>query len=139
MIVSTKGRYALRVLIDLAHQQDGVYTPVKALVERQGISHKYMERIMTELSKGGLIDGVHGKGGGYRLNRSPDAYIVGDILRLTEGSLAPVSCPECGGESCTRKSECKTYPMWQRLDQMINNYFDNITLADLMDDPVCTL
>ena len=93
-MISTRGRYALRVLIDLAEHDTGAYIPMKDVVERQGVSAKYIERIMVMLSKGGMVDAVHGKGGGYRLNRPPEEYRVGDTLRLTEGSLAPVQCLE---------------------------------------------
>ena len=102
MMISTKGRYALRVMIDLAEHCNGEYIPMKDVVKRQQVSQKYVERIMTMLSKANFVEAVHGKGGGYRLNRSPDEYIVGDILRLTEGSLAPVACLDCDAEECER-------------------------------------
>ena len=131
-MISTRGRYALRVLIDLAEHDTGAYIPMRDVVERQQVSAKYIERIMVMLSKGGLVDAVHGKGGGYRLNRPPQDYRVGDILRLTEGSLAPVQCLECGSEPCERAGTCRTLPMWSRLDEMINGYLDSVTIADLM-------
>ena len=131
-MISTRGRYALRVLIDLAEHDTGAYIPMKDVVERQGVSAKYIERIMVMLSKGGMVDAVHGKGGGYRLNRPPEEYRVGDTLRLTEGSLAPVQCLECGAEPCERADMCRTLPMWSRLDEMINGYLDSVTIADLM-------
>ena len=102
MMISTKGRYALRVMIDLAEHCNGEYIPMKDVVKRQQVSQKYVERIMTMLSKANFVEAVHGKGGGYRLNRSPDEYIVGDILRLTEGSLAPVACLDCDAEECEK-------------------------------------
>ena len=105
MIVSTKGRYALRVMIDLAEKNNQERVPLKEIAERQGISQKYIEAIMTILSKHGFVDAVHGKGGGYRLNKKPEDYRVGDILRLTEGSLSPVACLEVGAEECPRKAE----------------------------------
>lgn len=132
MMISTKGRYALRVMIDLAEHCNGEYIPMKDVVKRQQVSQKYVERIMTMLSKAGFVEAVHGKGGGYRLNRSPDEYIVGDILRLTEGSLAPVACLDCDAEECERADQCRTLPMWRELNDRITDFFDGITIADLM-------
>ena len=132
MIVSTRGRYALRVLIDLAEHGDEERIPLKDVAERQEISQKYIESIMTLLSKNGFVDGVHGKGGGYKLNRAPEDYRVGDILRLTEGTLAPVACLEKNAEDCPRKAECRTIPLWTKLDDLIENYLDSVTIADLM-------
>ena len=132
MIVSTKGRYALRVMIDLAEQHTQDRTPLKEIAERQNISQKYIEAIMTLLSKNGFVEAVHGKGGGYKLNKKPEEYKVGDILRLTEGSLTPVACLEKGAAECPRKSECRTLPLWTRLDDLVENYLDSVTLADLM-------
>lgn len=132
MMISTKGRYALRVMIDLAEHYNGEYIPIKDVVKRQQVSHKYIERIMTMLSKADFVEAVHGKGGGYRLNRSPDEYVVGDILRLTEGSLAPVACLECDAAECERADSCRTLPMWKALDSKITEFFDGITIADLM-------
>lgn len=132
MMISTKGRYALRVMIELAEQQKTEYVPLKEIAAKQEISQKYLEGIMTTLSKNNLIEAVHGKGGGYRLNRAPKDYKVGDILRSTEGSLAPVSCLECGENLCDRASECRTLPVWEKLDAMINEYLDSVSLADLM-------
>ena len=131
-MISTKGRYALRVMIDLAEHCNGEYIPMKDVVKRQQVSQKYVERIMTMLSKADFVEAVHGKGGGYRLNRSPDEYIVGDILRLTEGSLAPVACLECDAEECERADQCRTLPMWRELNDRIADFFDGITIADLM-------
>ena len=132
MIVSTKGRYALRVMIDLAEQRKSERVPLKEIAERQEISQKYIESIMTMLSKNGMVDAVHGKGGGYKLNRKPEEYKVGDILRLTEGSLSPVACLEKGAEECPRKAECRTLPLWTKLDDLVEGYLDSVTLADLM-------
>lgn len=132
MMISTRGRYALRVMIDLAEHNDGKYIPMKEVAERQELSLKYLERILPMLTKSRLIIGVHGKGGGYRLGRSPENCTVGEILRLTEGNLAPVSCLECGAEPCSRISECRTLEMWQGFFKLTNEYFDNITIADLM-------
>lgn len=132
MMISTKGRYALRVMIDLAEHCNGEYIPMKDVVKRQQVSQKYVERIMTMLSKANFVEAVQGKGGGYRLNRSPDEYIVGDILRLTEGSLAPVACLDCDAEECERADQCRTLPMWKELNNRITDFFDGITIADLM-------
>ena len=132
MMISTKGRYALRVMIDLAEHCNGEYIPMKDVVKRQQVSQKYVERIMTMLSKANFVEAVHGKGGGYRLNRSPDEYIVGDILRLTEGSLAPVACLDCDAEECKRADQCRTLPTWKELNNRITDFFDGITIADLM-------
>ena len=132
MIVSTRGRYALRVMIDLAEQHEDSFTPLKDVSARQNISQKYIEAIMTMLSKAGFVDGAHGKGGGYKLNRKPEDYRVGEILRLTEGSLAPVACLENADSKCDRKAECRTLPMWTKLDELIEGYLDSVTLKDLM-------
>ena len=134
MIVSTKGRYALRVMLCLAQRDGDAYIPLKEIAEAEEISQKYLESIMTILSKAGFLDAVHGKGGGYRLNRKPEEYTVGTILKLTEGSLAPVSCTTQGAAACSRSTCCQTLPMWERLDKMINEFFEGITLADLLRD-----
>ena len=131
MIVSTKGRYALRVMVDLARRGEE-YVPLKEIAEAENISQKYLESIMTTLSKGGFVDAVHGKGGGYRLNRSPEEYTIGSILKLTEGSLAAVSCTSQGPAACSRSECCQTKPMWDRLDKMIDDFFEGITVADLL-------
>lgn len=131
-MISTRGRYALRVMIDLAEHKNDGYIPMKEVAERQGISLKYLERIMPALSKNNLVQGVHGKGGGYRLSRLAEEYTVGEILRLTEGDLAPVACLECDAKECSRKSECKTLSMWTKYYDMTNEYFDGITLAELL-------
>lgn len=132
MIVSTRGRYALRVLIDMAEHEDEERIPLKEIAERQNISQKYIESIMTLLSKNGFVDGVHGKGGGYKLNRPAEEYKVGDLLRLTEGTLAPVACLEKGAEPCAKKDKCRTIGMWSKLDDLIENYLDSISVADLI-------
>ena len=133
MLVSTRGRYAIRVMIDLAEHMNGKYIPMKEIADRQDVSLKYMTKIMQALTKSGMLDGQHGKGGGYKLNRDPEEYRVGDILRLTEGTLAPVACidePDC---KCDRSFECRTRPMWNELDKLISEYLDGITIADLME------
>ena len=131
MIVSTKGRYALRVMVDLAENEKDGRIPLKEIAVRQDISQKYIEAIMTLLSKNNLVDGVHGKGGGYKLNRKPEDYKVSEILKVTEGTLAPVACLECGAAPCPKKENCRTLPMWAKLDTLINDFFDGVTLADL--------
>ena len=132
MIVSTKGRYALRVMIDLAENWNGTYIPMKDVANRQQISLKYIEKIMPVLSKNKLVEGVHDKGGGYRLTRNPEEYTVGEILRLTEGDMAPVACLECGATPCDKTADCRTLPLCKDFYKMINEYFDGVTIADLM-------
>ena len=132
MLISTRGRYALRVLIDIAENSDGEYVPMKDVAQRQGISLKYLERIIPVLSKNGILEGVQGRGGGYRLAIQPSECIIGDILRLTEGDLAPVACLENGAEPCKKVNECKTLPLWSEFYEVVNNFFDSKTLADLM-------
>jgi len=141
MLISTRGRYAIRVLIDIAEQASNDFIRLKDITERQEISLKYVENIMTLLSKNGLIEGVHGKGGGYRLTRDPSEYKIADILKVTEESLSPVACLECGAQPCKRLAECRTLPMWRELNDMVNNFFNKITLADLVrkDDNVSYL
>ena len=131
MIVSTRGRYALRVMIDLAENLNQERIPLKEIAERQGISQKYIESIMTLLSKNKFVDAIHGKGGGYKLNKKPQEYRVGDILRLTEGTLAPVACLEKNAPPCDRKKFCRTLPMWTKLDKLVEDYLDSVTLSDL--------
>ena len=132
MMVSTKGRYALRVLIDLAeHRADG-YIPLKEIADRQGISEKYLEAILKVLVREHLLTGLRGKGGGYKLSRPPEQYTVGSIIRLTEGGLAPVACLEQDAVPCPRAAQCRTLPMWQAFDRMVNQFFDSYTIADLM-------
>ena len=132
MMISTRGRYALRVIIDLVeHTSDG-YIPMKEVAKRQELSLKYLERILPVLVKNGLVEGIQGKGGGYRLSRTPEEYTVGEILKLTDGNLAPVACLECDAQSCEKKSACRTLPMWTEFHRMTNEYFDGITVADLI-------
>ena len=132
MIVSTRGRYALRVLVEMAEHSSDERIPLKEISEKQGISQKYMESIMTLLSKNGFVDAIHGKGGGYMLNRKPEEYRIGDILRLTEGTLAPVACLEKNAEQCPKQNVCRTVGMWRKLDELIESYLDSVTIADLM-------
>lgn len=131
MLISTKGRYALRVMIDLAEHQTGGHIPLKEVAQRQDISGKYLESIIKLLVRANLLTGLRGKGGGYKLTKAPELYSVGSILRLTEDSLAPVSCLEPGAPPCLNAAECRTLSMWRELDQLINNYLDHITIADL--------
>ena len=131
MLISTRGRYAIRLMIDLAENDTGSYIPMKDVAERQELSLKYMERITPVLTKNGLIEGIHGKGGGYRLTKAPEEYRIGDILRLTEGDLAPVTCLECGAKPCERAGECRTLPMWTQFKDVIDEYFDGIKLSVL--------
>ena len=132
MLISSRGRYALRVMIDLAEHDDGAYIPMKEVAQRQDISLKYLERILPILVSVKLVEGLHGKGGGYRLTRKPEDYRISEILRLTEGDLAPVACLECNAEKCKRTAECRTLPMWMELNRRVNEYLDSVTIADLM-------
>ena len=132
MIVSTKGRYALRVMVELAQHQGDGYVPLNVIAERQDISEKYLESILKVLVQDKLLTGLRGRGGGYRLTKAPEDYTLGEILRLTEGSLAPVACTDDGEHDCPRKGICPSHPVWQKLDNMINEFFDGITLADLI-------
>ena len=134
MIVSTKGRYALRVMVYLALHNQEHHIPLKDIAEAEQISQKYLESIMSTLSKAGFVDAVHGKGGGYRLNRAPEKYTVGSILKLTEGGLSAVSCTTQGASACSRTECCQAKPMWDRLDKMIDDFFEGITIADLLKD-----
>lgn len=132
MMISTRGRYALRVMIDLAeHQEDG-YTPMKDVAKRQSVSLGYMEKILPVLVKNGIVEGLQGKTGGYRLIRKPEEYTLGEILRLTEGSLALVACLECGATPCDKATDCRTLPVWTELDRRINEYLDSVTVSDLL-------
>lgn len=132
MMISTKGRYALRVMIDLAEQPSDGFVPLREIAQRQNISEKYLESILKTLVQHRLLSGLRGKGGGYRLTRAPEEYTVGSILLLTEGSLAPVSYMNPGELPCSNRENCRTYPMWKKLDKMITEFFDGVTLADLM-------
>lgn len=131
-MISTRGRYALRVMIDLAEHSGDGYIPMKDVASRQGISLKYLERILPVLAKNNYIHGIQGKGGGYKLTKSAEEYRIGDILRLTEGDLAPVACLHGEENTCERAGSCKTVKMWSRYYELTNNFFDGITLADLM-------
>lgn len=132
MMISTRGRYALRVLADLAEHAGQGYIPMKEVAQRQGISLKYLERILPVLTKNGFVEGIQGKGGGYRLVKPPEECRIGDILRLTEGDLAPVACLEQSAKPCERTHECRTYPLWVDFYQMVNDYFDSKFLTDII-------
>lgn len=135
MLISTKGRYALRVMLDLA-EQDGGYVPLAEVAARQGISEKYLEGIIALLSRAGLVKSLRGKGGGYCLARTPEEYTVGEILRITEGSLAPVSCLDDAKNACPRADECLTLPIWEKLYATISNFLDSVTLVSILDGSI---
>ena len=135
-MISTKGRYSLRILLDLAEHRNGKFIPMKDVAKRQGISLKYIERLLPALKEGGLIESLHGKGGGYRLTREPEQYTIWEILLLSEGDLAPVECLREHSEQCTRSGYCKTLPIWQGYYKMIKDYFSSVTLADIAGNSV---
>lgn len=132
MMISTKGRYALRLLIDIGEHQGTGYVPLKESARRQEISEKYLEIIVKLLVKEGLLVGLRGKGGGYRLSRAPEQYRIKPILEAADGPLAPVACLE-EGQNCPQRLECRTRPLWEGLDLVITQYLDRFTLADLME------
>ena len=134
-MISTRGRYAIRVMIDLAEQAHGEYIPLRDISERQEISKKYLEIIVRCLVTGGLIIGVSGKGGGYRLARKPEEYTIGEIVELMEGSLSTVACLANKNYVCPRRDKCKTLPMWQEYDNLVRNFFYGKKLSDLLSDP----
>lgn len=131
-MISTRGRYALRVMIDIAENSNGNFIPLDAIAARQEISEKYLESILVILTRGNLLLGMRGKGGGYKLTREPKDYTLGTILRLTEGSLAPVACLKEGAEPCEKSPVCRTLPVWKGLNEAINTYLDGITLEELL-------
>lgn len=134
-MISTRGRYVVRILLDLAEHADGALIPMKEVAARQGISLKYIERIMPALRNSGLIESTHGIGGGYRLAKPPETVTLWEILSLAEGDLAPVACLEAGAEPCGRAPICKTLPVWQGYYALTKDYFSNLTLADLLKQP----
>lgn len=134
MKISTKGRYALRMLLDLASHQDDGYIALKDIAKRQEISKKYLEQIIPILNRSDVLTANRGYQGGYRLAKSPDKYTVGEILRLTEGSLSPVACLDRNPNECERCDDCITLPVWKGLNKVINDYLDSITLQDLLDE-----
>ncbi len=131
-MISTRGRYALRVMIDLAQNENGKYIPLKDIAERQDISKKYLEIIVKDMVAGGLLTGASGKGGGYKLCRKPEDYPVGEILELMEGSLSSVACLAAKDNSCPRKNACRTLPMWEEYDRLVHDFFYSKTLRDLL-------
>ena len=133
MKISTKGRYALRMLLDLAEHQSEGYIALKDIAARQDVSKKYLEQIIILLKRSGYLKSSRGKGGGYKLAKAPKEYTIGDILRTTEGSLSPVACLEDDENMCPRSSMCTTINFWEGLDKVINDYVDSITLQDLLD------
>ena len=133
MKISTKGRYALRLMLDMATNESGEPIRLKEIANRQQISEKYLEQIIAVFNKAGYVRSVRGAQGGYLLQKEPKDYTVGMILRLIEGDLAPVSCVGADNEECTRKGECTTTRIWEKLNDAINSVIDNITLADLME------
>lgn len=134
-MISTKGRYSIRVLLDLAEHRNGSFIPMKEVAARQDISLKYIERLMPALKAAGLVESVHGIGGGYRLAREPEDYTLWEILQLAEGDLAPVACLQADAEVCRRAAECRTLGVWQGYYQLTRDYFSRITLSDLMNTP----
>lgn len=130
-MISTRGRYALRVMIDLAKQPQDRYIPLKDIAERQGISKKYLEIIVKDLVNGKLVNGISGKGGGYRLSRKPEDIPVGEVIELTEGKIGSVACLENGAEPCPRADMCETLPMWKEYNQLIHDFFYSKRLSDL--------
>ena len=133
-MISTKARYALRVMIDLAEHQNAGYIPLKDIAARQEISEKYLEIIIKILVKGKMLKGLRGKGGGYILTREPSEYIVGDIIELTEGPLAPVACLQPHAEVCNRKDICVTLPLWEKYYTLVHDFFFHITLEDVINN-----
>lgn len=133
MKISTKGRYALRIMLDIAMHDDGKYIPLKDIAKRQNLTVKYLEQIISLLNKAGYLQSLRGNTGGYRLAKNLDEYIVGDILRVTEGDLAPVACLKKCGDFCQREDICNTVSFWRGLDRVINEYVDSYTLKDLLE------
>ena len=132
MLISTKGRYALRVLIDMAEHSGNEFIKLRDIAQRQEISEKYLESIVKELVKNNIVVGLRGKGGGYKLAKAPDDIIVGDVLRIMEGGLSPVACLENSSMICPRIAECRTIAFWRGLDEVIRQYIDRYTIADLV-------
>ena len=139
MLVSTRGRYALRIMLELGRHEGEGCVPLPVIAENQQISEKYLESIVSVLAKARLVEGQRGKGGGYRLTRPLSECSVGEILRLTEGSLAPVSCLDVDTNACPRAGQCSTLPMWEKLDRLINGYLDSVRLSDLLGEDATKL
>ena len=136
MLISTKGRYALRVLVDMAEHAPEGYIPLKEIAQRQEISEKYLESIVKDLVKGQFVEGVRGKGGGYRLSRPAEEINVLDVLQSADGTLAPVACLEEGSAPCSRAAVCKTLPLWKGLDRVVSEYLSGFTVRDLAEEKV---
>lgn len=132
MMVSTKGRYALRVMLDIAEHTNEGYLSLNDIARRQEVSMKYLEAIVASLCRAGLLESKRGKTGGYVLTRAAAEYTIGEIIKAAEGGLSPVACPECDGESCSRAPHCQTLPVWRHLERLIDDYLEGITLADLI-------
>ena len=139
MLVSTRGRYALRIMLELGRHEGEGCVPLPVIAENQQISEKYLESIVSVLAKAKLVEGQRGKGGGYRLTRPLSECSVGEIRRLTEGSLAPVSCLDGDTNACPRAGQCSTLPMWEKLDRLINGYLDSVRLSDLLGEDATKL
>lgn len=131
-MISTRGRYAIRVMMDLAEHDEGKYIPLKDIAARQEISKKYLEIIVKDMVAGGLLTGASGKGGGYMLNRKPEEYSIGEILELMEGTLSSVACLAGETNDCPRKASCETLPLWEEYDKMVRDFFYNKKLSDLI-------
>jgi len=132
MLISSKGRYALRVMIDLAEHDTGEYIVLMDIANRQEISEKYLEGILASLSRDGFVSALRGRGGGYKLSRPPQEYTVGSILKAVDGPLAPVTCLETSENTCPRADSCRTLPFWAKLDQIMDDYLESVTLADFL-------
>lgn len=135
-MISTRGRYSIRILLDLAEHRSGDYIPMKDMAQRQDISLKYIGKIMPLLKTAGLVDSTHGIGGGYKLTRAPEQYTLWEILQVAEGDMAPVSCLQKDADVCQRAAECRTLPVWEKYYALTRDYFSSITLADLLDAPL---
>ncbi|MGX8728198.1 MAG: RrF2 family transcriptional regulator [Lachnospiraceae bacterium] len=131
-MISTRGRYAIRIMIDLAKNENGSYIPLKEIAERQQISKKYLEIIVKEMVSGGLLVGASGKGGGYKLLRKPEEYSVGEVIELMEGSLSPVACLAADAQPCPRAAACETLPLWEEYDKLTRDFFYSKRLSDLI-------
>lgn len=135
-MISTRGRYSIRILLDLAEHRSGDFIPMKDMAQRQDISLKYIGKIMPLLKTAGLVDSSHGIGGGYKLTRAPEQYTLWEILQVAEGDMAPVSCLQKDAAVCDRAAECRTLPIWEKYYALTKDYFESITLADLLETPL---
>ena len=135
-MISTRGRYSIRILLDLAEHRSGDFIPMKDMAQRQDISLKYIGKIMPLLKTAGLVDSSHGIGGGYKLTRAPEQYTLWEILQVAEGDMAPVSCLQKDAAVCDRAAECRTLPVWEKYYELTKDYFRSITLADLLETPL---